>query len=230
MNHRSVFIATVSAFCLFGGLCACLGAEDAYAGLLKTHYPHGVHKLRTNTNDSSIVWQSETLDNNQVRRETQTFPTLNDFRSNLVTRVLDKSAYIEIAGMWDHASAPDTDEKRNEALLKTLRDLGYEEAHFASLKRHYGPEGHHFIDTIRADGKIVWTSSVIQGNRKVVTKREYASLKEFEAGFLAEKVGKETAIEVHCRAVKIEGATARSMAIVEFLHQKGYDKAGGISN
>ena len=126
------------------------GAEDGYAGLLKTHYPHGVHKLRADTNDSSIVWQSETLDNNQVRRETLTLATLNDFSSNLVTRALDKSAYIEIAGMWDHASAPDTDEKRNEALLKTLRDMGYEEAHFANLRRHYGPEGHHFIDTIRA--------------------------------------------------------------------------------
>jgi hypothetical protein len=230
MNHRFDFIAAVSAVCLFGALCACPAAEDAYAGLLKTHYPYGVHKLRTQTNDASIVWQSETLDNNQVKRETQTFSTLNDFRSNLVIKALDKSAYIEIAGMWDHASAPDTDAKQNEALLKTLRDLGYEEAHFANLKRHYGPEGHHFIDTNRADGKIAWTSSVIQGNRKVVTKREYASLEDFKAGFLAAKLGKATSIEVHCRPVKIEGATARSTAIVEFLHQQGYDKAGGISN
>jgi len=97
------------------------------------------------------VWQSETLDNNQVKRETQTFPMVDDFSSNLVTRALDKSAYIEIAGMWDHASAPDTDAKRNEGLLKAIRDKGYEEAGFANLKKYYGPEGHHFIDTIRAD-------------------------------------------------------------------------------
>lgn len=228
MNHRVVSIVAVSAAVLFGQFLPSLHAADVE--FLQRCYPHGIHHLRTNTNDDTIVWQSETIDKNQVKRETNTYPELNDVKSNLVTRALDKSAYIEIAGMWDHASAPDTDEKRNEALLKTLRDLGYEEAHFASLKRHYGPEGHHFIDAICADGQIVWTSSVIQGNRKVVTKREYASLKEFEAGFLAEKVGKETAIEVHCRAVKIERATARSMAIVEFLHQKGYDKAGGMSN
>ena len=204
--------------------------DDSYAGMLRTHYPQGIHKLRTSTNDDSIVWYSETLDGSRVKRETQTYPTLNAFSTRLVTRALGKTAYIEIAGMWDHASAPDTDEKKNEALLRMLRDRGCEEAHFANLKRHYGPEGHHFIDTIRVDGKIAWTSSVIQGDRIIVTRRECASLEEFKAGFLAEKVGKATSIEVHCRPVKIEGATARSTAILEFLHQNGYDKAGGISN
>ena len=230
MNYRSCSVATAAVLCLFGTLNSSMGAEDPYATMLKRHYPHGIHKLRTNTNDTSIVWQSETLDNGKVTRSTQEYHSLNDFTTALLARALHKKAYIEIAGMWEHTSAPDTDGKLNEALLRVLRDNGYEEAGYANLKKHYGPNGNNFVDAIRDDGKILWTSSVIDDDRLIRRTRRFNSVDEFKKAFLNAKLHKTAAISVHLRPVKFEGAYARAEAILDFLRQNGYDKAGGASN
>lgn len=243
MNKPPILVFAVLAVCMLGNLYSLLNAKDAIAKakkveqktdfraeMLKRHYPHGIHKLRTNKNDASIIWRSETLSDGEVIRLTQTYASPNDLKTALRTKALHKKAYIEIAGMWDHDSAPDTDERNNEAVLRVLREKGYEEARYANLKKYYGPHGHHFIDAIRADGKILWTSSTIQMKRVIHTKRELASLEEFKKIFLAAKVGKTAQIEVHLRPVKFEGAYARAAASLKFIRQEGYERAGEISN
>ena len=210
------------------------GAGLMFAGpeadMYRTHYPHGVHKLRTDKAGDKIVWDSTTLAGNDVKRETLTLVNLDEFKAEFAKRGLDKAAYIEIAGVWDHAAEPATNAQQNEALLKFIRANGYEEAGYANLKKYYRASGHHFIDPIRADGRITWRSSEIKGDRIERLKREFASVDEFKNAFLEAKLDKQTAIEVHARAVKFEGATARAQAIIEFLRGEGYAAAGGVSN
>lgn len=104
-----------------------------------------------------------------------------------------------------------------------------EKQEIARLNRHY-PHGFHFVDTLRADGKILWiTKEVVEGKVKS-QRREIGSLDEFKKEFRKANVDKEASIEVHVRFVRIEGATERAEAILRFLKEEGYQKAGAVSN
>lgn len=222
------FAVVILTACLLGAIASPASAKDPYAELLKRHYPHGIFKLRTTA--SSIEWKSETLENGKVQRGTETFHSIDEFQTALVALKLHKNAYIQIAGIWDHDAAPDTDEKMNEAVLQVLRAKGYQEAGYANLKKYYGPDGHHFVDAIRADGTILWTSSTIRADRVVSTRLTVASLDEFKQAFTDANIGKAAAIEVHLRAVKDQAAYARAEAVLKFLQQQGYKKAGAVSD
>ncbi len=204
--------------------------RDGRARMIKRLYPHGIHKLRTNKKDASIVWQSETLGDDEVVRSTKKYSSLDEFKMALQERALHKEAYIEIIGMWTPSFPTDTDKQTNEAVLRLLRDEGYEEARFANLKKYYSPHGHHFINALRADGKIRWTSSTIAMGRVMYTSREFTSLDAFKTAFLNAKLDKSTRIEVHGRRTTVEAAIVRSAAILEFLSNEGYEKAGPILN
>ena len=219
-------LAAVALFVIGTGLTFASPGADLY----RAHYPHGVHKLRTDKASEKITWDSTTLAGNDVKNEKRAFANLDEFQAEFAKRGLNKAAYIEIAGVWDHAEEPATNPQQNEALLKFLRANGYEEASFASLKKYYGATGHHFIDPIRADGKITWGSSRIKGDRVVRVQREFASVDEFKNAFREANVDKQAEIEVHARSVTFEGATKRAVEILEFLHGEEYTAAGPVSN
>lgn len=200
------------------------------ADMLRAHYPHGVHKLQTDKGSEKITWDSEVLAGDGVKRETLTFANLDEFQAAFLKANLNQAAYIEIAGMWNHAEYPKTSETQNEALLRFLRGKGYQEAHYTNLKKYYNANGHHFVDAIRDDGKILWSSSRIEGDRVIGQKREFASVEEFKKAFREAKLDKQTQIEVHARSVKYEGATARALAILEFLRAEGFVSAGPVSD
>lgn len=104
-----------------------------------------------------------------------------------------------------------------------------EKQEIARLNRYY-PHGFRFVDTLRADGKILWiTKEVVEGKVKS-QRREIASLDEFKKEFRKANVNKEASIEVHVRFVRIEGASERAEAILQFLKGEGYQKAGAVSN
>ena len=126
----------------------------------------------TDKASEKIVWDSTTLAGDEVKRETLTFANLDEFKAEFAKRELNKAAYIEIAGVWDHAAEPANNAQQNEALLKFIRANGYEEAGYANLKKYYRATGHLFIDPIRADGKITWSSSRIKGDRIERLQRE----------------------------------------------------------
>jgi hypothetical protein len=97
------------------------------------------------------------------------------------------------------------------------------------LNRYY-PNGFHFVDTLRADGKILWITKEVVGGKVKAQRREIASLKDFKKEFRKANVNKEASIEVHVRFIRIEGATERAEAILQFLKAEGYKKAGAVSN
>ena len=104
-----------------------------------------------------------------------------------------------------------------------------EKKEVARLNQFY-PNGFHFVDTLRADGKILWiTKEVVEGKVKAQL-REIGSLEDFKKEFLKANVNKEASIEVHVRFVQIEGATQRAEAILKFLKAEGCKKAGAVSN
>ena len=70
------------------------------ADMLRAHYPHGVHKLRTDKAGEKITWDSEVQAGGDVKRETRTFANLDAFKAAFTNQALNKAAYIEIAGMW----------------------------------------------------------------------------------------------------------------------------------
>lgn len=200
------------------------------AELMKKHYPHGIHKLKTDKASDSITWASETLDNDSVKRETLNFVTLDEFKVAFLKARLHKAAYIEIAGVWEQSVFAKTNPRQNEALLGFIRANGYEESGYASLKKYYRPSGHHFVDAIRSEGTVLWSSSQIKGDRIIKQKREFASVEEFKKAFSDAGIDKQAEIDVHVRAVKFEGATARTNAILEYLKAEGYKSVGGVSN
>jgi len=55
-------------------------------------------------------------------------------------------------------------------------------------------------------------------------------LEDFKTEFPKANVNKEASIEVHVRFTTIEGATKRAEAILQFLNEEGYKKAGSVSN
>ena len=92
------------------------------------------------------------------------------------------------------------------------------------------PHGYHYVDTLRADGKILWITKEVVGGRVMAQRQEIATLEDFKKAFRKANVNKEAAIDVHVRFIRIEGATERAEAIVQFLKAEGYKKAGGVSD
>jgi arylformamidase len=104
-----------------------------------------------------------------------------------------------------------------------------EKQEVSRLNQFY-PNGFHFVDTLRADGKILWISKEVVGGKVKAQRLEIASLDEFKKEFRKANVNKEASIEVHVRFIRIEGATERAEAILQFLKAEGYKKAGAVSN
>jgi hypothetical protein len=104
-----------------------------------------------------------------------------------------------------------------------------EKQEVARLNQFY-PHGFHFVDTLRADGKILWITKEVVGGRVQAQRREIATLEDFKKEFRKANVNKEVSIEVHVRFVRIEGATERAEAILAFLQAEGFKKAGAVSN
>jgi hypothetical protein len=104
-----------------------------------------------------------------------------------------------------------------------------DEEEVARLHRYY-PHGFHFVDTIRPDGKIVWTTKEVVQDKVKAETHEFASLDEFKKAFTKAKVNKKASVEVHLRDSKLEGAYERAEAILKFLRAEGYEKAGPVSN
>lgn len=195
--------------------------------MIRRRYPHGIHKLKAVKPNGAIVWKSDVALGKQVIVTTCEFDDFAGFRERFLAARLHKDAYLQIEGLWSPKNG--TDSEVAEQLLKALRDNGYEEASFKNLKR-YHPRGHHFVDAIRSDGKIVWTSQQIDKNRIKRETREFGSLDEFKRSFVAHVMDKQTDVEVHIRTVKFEGAFETAQAILKFLNDAGFKSAGGVSN
>jgi len=203
---------------------------DRHAEFLKAHYPHGIHELKTNSAKETITWDSQMLENDSVKRDTQTFKTHEDFKTAFVKMKLHTNAYSDISGMWDAAPKKEVHAEQNEALLKFIREQGYQESGFANLKKYYSPLGNHFIDPARADGNIRWTSQQIVGDRILRRDRLFASVEEFTKAFQEAKLDKQASISVHTPALKSKARRATGQTIVTFLKEAGYVKAGGVAN
>ena len=104
-----------------------------------------------------------------------------------------------------------------------------EQKEIERLNRYY-PNGFHFVDTLRADGKILWITQEVIGGSVKSQRREIKTLEDFKKAFLKANVSKEASIEVHVRSVQIEGATKRAEAILEFLQAEGFTQVGAVSN
>ena len=102
----------------------------------------------------------------------------------------------------------------------------------ARMKKYY-PHGFHFVDGIRYDGKIIWHSKVIQGNKLLVKTWELTTVTEFKDILSKEKISKLASFEVHLPAVnlnsKLREGAVRAQQILDCLHNKGY-RAGKVSN
>jgi hypothetical protein len=101
--------------------------------------------------------------------------------------------------------------------------------------RRYHPDGHHFIDAIRRDGKITWTSQETFFGRVRKSSREFDSLDSFRMAFEKAKVTREADIDVHFRALNLEKEEGRKMhdraqALLEFFKERGYPNAGSVSD
>jgi hypothetical protein len=104
-----------------------------------------------------------------------------------------------------------------------------EQAEIERLQQYY-PHGFNFVDTIRADGKILWKSKRVVDGRVAARETVADSVEAFLAAFVAANPDQETAVEVHVRPVKIPGATERAHQILQALRDRGYSKAGGVSD
>ena len=99
----------------------------------------------------------------------------------------------------------------------------------ARLQKFY-PHGFNFVDTIREDGQIRWSSQQVVAGKVVAREWTVETLEMFQALVQAEKPDKRAAFEVHVRSVKWPGATERAAAILQWLRDQGYTKAGPISD
>jgi RNA polymerase sigma factor (sigma-70 family) len=117
-----------------------------------------------------------------------------------------------------------------EPVVKELADPG----EVARMKKYY-PHGFNFVDTIRPDGKITWLSKVVQGNKVLAKNWEFTTVAAFKKAFLKEMIDKKASIEVHLPLVNpqvswaAQGA-AHARQILDFAKEKGYTKAGKVSN
>jgi hypothetical protein len=86
------------------------------------------------------------------------------------------------------------------------------------------------VDTIRTDGKILRKSKRVVDGRVVARETVADSVEAFLAAFVAANPDQETAVEVNVRPVKIPGATERANQVLQSLRDRGYSKAGGVSD
>ncbi len=102
----------------------------------------------------------------------------------------------------------------------------------ARFEKFY-PHGFHFVDAIRYDDKILWNSKEIKDRKFVLKAQLFKTVDEFQREFLKARADKRASIDVRLPAVNPEllgEAYKRGRTILEFLRDKGYDKAGGVSN
>src|SRR5579864_4026223 len=106
--------------------------------------------------------------------------------------------------------------------VPTVRQIA-DSADVARMKKYY-PHGFNFVDTMRADGKIVWTSKAVVNDKVEERQWEFATLEDFQRALLKETIAKEAAFEVHRRRLNPKlawgpGAFARAQQIIDWLKE-----------
>jgi RNA polymerase sigma factor (sigma-70 family) len=94
------------------------------------------------------------------------------------------------------------------------------------------PHGFNFVNAIHLDGKIIWISKIVQGNKVQMKSWQFTTVDEFKKAFVKENITKEASVEVHLPAVNpaLKQAATNAQLIIDFLQEKGYKKAGAVSN
>jgi len=86
------------------------------------------------------------------------------------------------------------------------------------------------IDTLRRDGKILWKSKQVVDGKVKSREKLFDTPADFQKAVKASKIGKRADFDVHLREIASKESYARAEAILKFLRESGYERAGGISN